>query len=154
MVFAGARRGWCQVRGGSRRRSSHSRETLALGGCCTLEQPVAGRGGTSRGAATAKKKMADDAARCRHQRTKQNKWNKKRLTLDLERVSPLESIQTYSAMIWPFWSSLRYFWSCRQAKKSVVLFVWRGDFGRAPRDRVKGPGGQGEGERVQYPFWR
>lgn len=40
--------------------------------------------------------------------------NKKRLlTFDFER-RPLEpSIQTYSAMTWPFWGRLRYFWSCK-----------------------------------------
>jgi hypothetical protein len=31
-----------------------------------------------------------------------------RLTLDLERVFPSASIQMYSAMMLPFWSSLRY----------------------------------------------
>jgi hypothetical protein len=35
------------------------------------------------------------------------------LTLDLERVSPMASIQTYSAMILPFCSSFRYLFSCR-----------------------------------------
>lgn len=31
-----------------------------------------------------------------------------RLTLDFDRVSPRASTQTYSAMMEPFWSSLRY----------------------------------------------
>lgn len=35
-----------------------------------------------------------------------------RHTLDLERVSPFASTQMYSAMIWPFWSSLRYLFNC------------------------------------------
>jgi hypothetical protein len=34
------------------------------------------------------------------------------LTLDFERIPPEPSIQTYSAMIEPFWSSWRYFSSC------------------------------------------
>jgi hypothetical protein len=34
------------------------------------------------------------------------------LTLHFERVPPLASIQTYSAMTQPRWSRLRYFWSC------------------------------------------
>lgn len=39
--------------------------------------------------------------------------NRKALTFDFER-RPLEpSIQTYSAMTWPFWGRLRYFWSCK-----------------------------------------
>lgn len=39
-------------------------------------------------------------------RDKEKCWSK--LTLDFDRVSPVESIQTYSAMILPFWSSFRY----------------------------------------------
>lgn len=34
------------------------------------------------------------------------------LTLDLDRVSPTASIQTYSTIILPFWSSFRYLLSC------------------------------------------
>jgi hypothetical protein len=34
------------------------------------------------------------------------------LTLHFERVPPLASIQTYSAITLPRWSKLRYFWSC------------------------------------------
>lgn len=36
----------------------------------------------------------------------------RKLTLDLERVSPFASTQTYSAMMEPFWSSLRYLFNC------------------------------------------
>lgn len=48
------------------------------------------------------------------------------LTLDLERVSPMASIQTYSAMILPFWSSFRYLSSCiascQPRRKKKLLF--------------------------------
>jgi hypothetical protein len=37
-------------------------------------------------------------------------------TLDFDRVPPVESIQTYSAMILPCWSSLRYLFSCGRAR--------------------------------------
>ena len=41
-----------------------------------------------------------------------NQDEESQLTLDLERVSPLASTQTYSAMMEPFWSSLRYLFNC------------------------------------------
>lgn len=38
--------------------------------------------------------------------------------MHFERVPPVASIQTYSAMTWPRWGRLRYFWSC-------AVSVWR-----------------------------
>lgn len=48
--------------------------------------------------------------------------SRKQLTRDLERVSPVESIQTYSAMTWPFWSSFRYLLSWDE---SVLGVSWQ-----------------------------
>jgi hypothetical protein len=42
------------------------------------------------------------------------------LTLHFERVPPLASIQTYSAMTEPRWSRLRYFWSCALSVRRIA----------------------------------
>lgn len=47
-----------------------------------------------------------------------------RLTLDLERVSPLASTQTYSAMMEPFWSSLRYLFNYSRSQNLLAQLVW------------------------------
>ena len=53
----------------------------------------------------------------RGSRTVENDEGRKSLTLHLERT-PLEpSIQTYSAMMAPLWSSFRYFSSCENVNK-------------------------------------
>ena len=45
-----------------------------------------------------------------------------RLTLDLDRTSPSASIQTYSAMMLPFWSSFMYLLTCRTAGQHPIRF--------------------------------
>ena len=74
-------------------------------------------------------------AKAKSQITQRNKGKKR--TLDLERVSPRASTQTYSAIIWPFWSSFRYLLSC-----GMHVSLWSSD-------RLQGNGGV-----VQSPFWR
>lgn len=44
----------------------------------------------------------------------------RRLTLDLDRVSPTASTQTYSAMMLPFWSSFMYLLTCGTAGQHPV----------------------------------
>lgn len=51
-----------------------------------------------------------------------------RLTRDLERTSPLASIQTYSAMMLPFWSSFMYLLTCAGQKRPAGGHVGGGGF--------------------------
>jgi hypothetical protein len=48
----------------------------------------------------------------RGSRTAENEKERQSLTLHLERTPLAPSIQTYSAMMAPLWSSFRYFSSC------------------------------------------
>ncbi len=118
--------GWCRSW-----RCSHDECALALAALHPGNQPqgVAGQVG---GADDKRKKAERTKRRCPPKEEAEYEL-KKKLTLDFERVSPLESIQTYSAMIWPFWSSLRYLLSCEQAKSQFYFHEWRGGFGR-PRE--------------------
>jgi hypothetical protein len=45
------------------------------------------------------------------------------LTLHFERVPPSASIQTYSAITWPRWDRLRYFWSYVLSAQEIASIV-------------------------------